>query len=97
MVDHGFDIRGIMPDRTGVNIPLFLGGRPQFDEDELVATRRIATLPIHVDGAMERIKNFQITHFFPGSLCHLAEPIIFVCAFLITFDGALVPPPAHEN
>ena len=55
MADHGFDINGIMPDVTGVNIPLFLGGRPQVDEDELVATR-IATLPIHVEGAMERIK-----------------------------------------
>ena len=48
MADHGFDINGIMPDGTGVNIPLFLGCRPQFDEDELVATRRIPTLPIHV-------------------------------------------------
>ena len=28
MADRGFDISGIMPDGTGVNIPLFLGGRP---------------------------------------------------------------------
>ena len=96
MADRGFDISGIMPDGTGVNIPLFLGGRPQFDEDELVATRRIATLRIHVEGAMERIKNFQITHFFPGSLCHLPA-YHFVCAFLTTFDSPLVPLPAHEN
>ena len=59
MADHGFDFSGILPDGTGVNIPLFLGGRPQFDEDELVATRRIATLRIIVEGAMERITNFQ--------------------------------------
>ena len=48
-----------------------------------MATRRIATLRIHVERAMERIKNFQITHFFPGSLCHFAEAIIFACAFLL--------------
>ena len=70
MADCEFDISGIMPDRTGVNIPLFLGGRPQFDEDELVATRRIATLRIHVEGAMERIKNFQ-------------KPISFLVLFAI--------------
>ena len=63
MADHGFDINSIMPDGTGVNIPLFLGGRPQFDEDELVVTRRIGTLPIHVEGAMERIKKLPDNTF----------------------------------
>ena len=68
-----------------------------------MATRRIATHRIHIEAAIERIKNFQITHFFPGSLCHLAAPITFfvlfceICAFLTTIDSPLVPPPAHEN
>ena len=82
MADRGFDIDTIMPEGTAVNIPPFLEARRQFEENELVATRRFASLRIHVERAMERIKNFQITHFFPASLCPLAEPIIFVCAFL---------------
>ena len=50
MADRGFDIKTIMPDGTFVNIPPFLGtDRSQFDE--VVATRRIASLRIHVECA----------------------------------------------
>lgn len=97
MADRGFDIESVMPAKTSVNIPPFLAGREQLDEDELVTTRRIATLRIHVERAMERIKNFTITDYFPGSLCYLAEPIVFVCAFLTIFDVPLVPIPASKQ
>ena len=60
VADRGFDISSIMPEGTNVNIPPFLGGRPQFEADELVATRRIASLRIHVERAMERITNFAL-------------------------------------
>ncbi len=43
-----------------LNIPLFLRGKKQLSEKELVITRRIASLRIHVERAMERIKNFHI-------------------------------------
>ena len=82
MADRGFDIDAIMPEGGAVNIPPFLEARSQFEENELVATRRIARLRIHVERAIERIKNFQITHFFHACLCPLAEPILFVYAFL---------------
>ena len=92
MADRGFDIASIMPEGTAVNIPPFLESKSQFDEDQLVETRRIASLRIHVERAIERIKNFRITHFFPASLCPLAEPIIFVCSFLTIFEAPLLPP-----
>lgn len=95
MADRGFDIASLMPAGTSLNIPPFLGVKTQFDEEELVATRRIASLRIHVERAMERIKNFQMTQSFPASLCPLAEPIIFTCAFLTIFEPPLVPPDAH--
>ena len=97
LADRGFDIASIMPEGTNVNIPPFLGGRPQFEADELVATRRIASLGIHVEGAMDRIKNFRITHFIPANFCLLAQPTIHVCAFLTIFLSLLVPIPLHPS
>ena len=91
MADRGFDIESIMPAETDVNMPPFLRENVQFDEKDLIRTRRIASLRIHVERAMERIKNFQITNFFPATLCPLAEQIIFVCAFLTLFEPPLVP------
>ena len=96
MADRGFDIADDMPSGTAVNIPPFLEANVQFDEADLVATRRIASLRIHVERAIERIKNFQITHFFPASLCPLAEEIIYVCAFLTLFEPPLVPAKAAD-
>ena len=97
MADRGFDIGSIMPEGTNVNIPPFLGGRPQFEADELVVTRRIASLRIHVERAMELIKNFHITHYIPANFCPLAQPIVHVCAFLTIFLSPLVPTPLHPS
>ena len=61
MADRGFDIQEELA-LLGVrlNIPPFLIGKKQLSSNELVETRRIASLRIHVERAMEQIKNFHI-------------------------------------
>ena len=66
MADRGFDIlEDLAPIGVKLNIPPFLRGKSQLDSSELVETRRIASLRIHVERCMERIKNY---HIFDG--CH---------------------------
>jgi len=61
MVDKGFDIAEyLIPLGVKLNIPPFLRGKEQFSHKELVENRRIASLRIHVERAMERIKNYHI-------------------------------------
>ena len=72
VADHGFDIENILQGSTGLSIPPLLGPR-QFGDDELVETRRITSLHVHVEQAMKRIKNSPNTHYFVGSLCSMAE------------------------
>ena len=59
MADRGFDIGAdLIPLGVKLNIPPFLEGKSQLSEKEMVETRRIASVRIHVEGAMERIKNY---------------------------------------
>ena len=56
MADRGFDIEDDLLLRGAhLNIPPFLRGKSQLSEKELVVTRRIASLRIHVERAMEQI------------------------------------------
>lgn len=58
---------------------------------ELIETRRIASLRIHVEHAIERIKNFHFfDHVLPASQACVADQAFFVCAVLSNFCGPLV-------
>lgn len=68
MADRGFDIEeDLVLLGVKLNISPFLRGKLKLSEKELIATRRIASLRIHVERAMERIKNF---HIFDRSYRH---------------------------
>ena len=75
-----------------VNLPPFMNESGQFEEHELLETRRIASLRIHVERAMERIKNYHILDFIPITLCRggKIDMIFFVCAMLTNFLPPLV-------
>ena len=67
-------------------MPPFLKGKQQLDAAELVETRTIASLRIHVERAMERIKNYHIfDRTILSSLTDVAEQMFFVCAVLTNF------------
>ena len=73
-----------------LNIPPFLRGTDQFSHKELVENRRIASLRIHVERAMERIKNFHIfDRILPATLTGIADRMFFVCCVLCNFHTPL--------
>ena len=64
MVDRGFDIlEDLAPRGVRLNIPSFLHGKTQPDQREITETRRIASLRVHIERCMERIKSY---HTFDG-------------------------------
>ena len=65
MADRGFNIQALLG--VALNIPPFLKGKTQLTEKELIETRRIASIRIHVECTMERIKTFT----FLIAPCHL--------------------------
>ena len=62
MADRGFDIEDDLPANTTLNIPPFLNGKDQLNLEEEVRTRKIASVRVHVERVIARIKNFRILH-----------------------------------
>ena len=93
MADRGFIIQEMLAFKgVKVNVPPFMNESGQCNESELLETRRIVSLRIHVERAMERIKNYHILDFVPITLCRngIIDMIFFVRAMQSNFLPPLV-------
>ena len=91
MADRGFDIEeDLLLKGVKLNIPPFLREKAQSSTTELIETRRIASLRIHAERAMERIKNFHVfDRPLPASFTDIANRMFFVCCVLSNFQPPL--------
>ena len=101
MADRGFSIRDKLEEKgVRLNTPPFMENRSQFPAGEVQYGREIASLRIHVERAIGRIKNYRIIgSTFPITMIRIADMIVSVCAWLTNFEPVLVPPPVdiHEE
>jgi hypothetical protein len=94
MADRGFDIEANMPNRMSLNIPPFLNGQPQLSAEDEMKTRKIASVRVHVERAIARIKTYRILHqVVPLTLAENLEHIWSVCSYLTLF----LPPIIKEK
>ena len=94
-IDNKPRMNASMLDEIGVklNMPPFLDGQAQLPAKEIHEGRKIASLRIHVECAIGRMKNFDILKgTIPITMHGLSDKPI-VCGFLSNFQSALVPPP----
>lgn len=93
MVDRGFDISNIVPNGVTVNMPPFLAGRDQMTAAETEETMSIASVRIHVERAIGRIKTYHILDgTLPNTLSPYATQIFTVCGLLTNFLPPLLKP-----
>ena len=98
MTQSGFIIQDLLPLGVSLNIPPFLDGQQQLPPEQIQSGRRIASLRIHVERAIGRIKVYSILKAtIPLSMARLTNQIIFVCAFLTNFQPALIPLPTDPD
>lgn len=91
MADKGFVLESHCKARQVVlNIPPFLGKDTQLSQVDMIQTRRIASLRVHVERAMERLKNFHILDFISSPYFGVADELVFVCAMLGNFQPNLI-------
>ena len=90
MADRGFNIADLLEGKNvTLNIPPRLSDS-QLSESDRVVTRRIASVRVHVERAIGRIKLFRILESIPNSMHNMANQIFFVCSLLTNFQPTLV-------
>ena len=92
MADRGFTISDLLkPLNVALNIPSFLGGREQLTEDEVKESQTIASVRIHVERAIQRVKKFkQIRNEIPLTLHGSINQIWTVACLLCNFMPPLI-------
>ena len=92
MADRGFDIQHILASKNvTLNIPPFMRGKQQLSLEEEVETRAIASIRIHVERAIERIKNYRILQgIIPNTLHSQIDQVLFICSILTNFLPPLI-------
>lgn len=91
MADKGFQIQDILPLGVTLNIPPFLGGDSQMSAEDVVRTQQIASLRIHVERAINKIKNFRIwQRVVPLILFGVVNQVWSVCAFMCNVHDPLI-------
>ena len=92
MADRGFTIQELLASLgVGLNIPPFLGHHSQMGGKYVIETQQIASLRIHIERVIRRVKEFDIvTGVMPASLAGSANQIWTVCALLTNFQSPLL-------
>ena len=92
MADKGFDIQDDFAAKgVTVNIPSFLNGKTQFSREEMEHNKKIASLRIHVERCIERMKNWQIfDKRLPLTLAPIASDMFIVIGALTNFLPPLI-------
>ena len=95
MADRGFTIKDSFKKlNINLNLPPFMEGKQQLSAEQVSEGRKIASLRIHVERAIGRIKSYAILcQELPITMARIINQIVTVCAFLSNFKPALVPPP----
>ena len=85
------DFRKALPLGVSLNIPPFLGTSTQMPPEDVVRTQEIARLRIHVERAINKIKNVHIwDSVIPLNLFGIANQMWSVCAFLCNIQDPIL-------
>ena len=92
MADKGFLIQDLLtPIGVRLNIPPFLDSRAQMSTDDVLLTKKIGRLRVHVETAIGRIKKYRILHStLPAAMWDSINEITYVCCMLTNFNPPLV-------
>ena len=91
MADKGFTVQDLLPLGVGLNIPPFLGSQGQMSAEDVVKTQSIASLRVHVERAINKIKNVRIWEgIVPLNLFRVVNQMWTVCAVLCNLQKPII-------
>lgn len=92
MADRGFLISDELASRGAeLVIPAFTRGKAQLSARDVETSRKLSNVRIHVERAMERLKNFRIlSERMPLNMVPHADSIMTICACIMNLHPCLV-------
>ena len=91
MADKGFTVENLLPLGVSLNIPPFLGSKGQMSPQEVVETKSVAFLRIHMERGINKIKNFHIwDSIVPFTMFGVVNQMWSVCAMLCNFQNSII-------
>ncbi|KAK6171031.1 hypothetical protein SNE40_019292 [Patella caerulea] len=92
LADRGFPIaEELMIKGASLYIPPGARGMEQMTKDNVLKTKKVANLRIHVERAINRMKWFRIlSQTLPISMAPLIDDILTVCAIIVNLYPPLV-------
>ena len=92
MADKGFLIQDMLtPLGVRLNVPPLLKSDSQMASDDVILTKKIAQLRVHVERAIGRVKNYHILqNVLPAAMWDTINQVIYVCCMLTNFSPPLV-------
>ncbi|CAN7937655.1 unnamed protein product [Ixodes hexagonus] len=96
LADRGFTIADILPVGAELALPSFTKGK-QLAARDVVVSRRLAKLRIHVERSIRRMKSFRILKHVPSSYIakKKIDDILIAVAGLCNLQPALIRGPQH--
>ena len=73
-----------------LNLPAFLVGKTQLTKEEAAFSCKIASCRIHVERAIERMRNFKILNTITAPLRPFVDKIVQVCATLVDLQSPII-------
>ncbi|XP_037572316.1 uncharacterized protein LOC119454464 [Dermacentor silvarum] len=100
LADRGFTVNDLLPHGVKLSLPSFLKGRPQMSCQDVVASRRLARLRVHVERSIRRLKCFRILKQFPCSIFAkrpLVDDVLLAIAGLCNLQPLLIKNPVESH
>ena len=73
-----------------LNLPEFLCSKTQFTQEEVVFSRKISSCRIHVERAIERLRNYKILDFLNAPLRPFGDKIVQVFAVFVKLQIPII-------
>ena len=91
MADRGFTIADCLPNGVNLNIPAFLDGRSQFDQEEVIESQAIAQDRMHIERFIKIVKDFHIFDgVIPLTLTSSVNQLFTSCCLLANFQFNII-------
>ena len=90
LADKGFMIHDLIPKEISLNLPPFLSGKKCLSKEEAMFCKKIASQRIHVERAIERLRNYKILNLISANLRTFCNKLVQSCAALVNLQTPII-------